>query len=81
MKKYRQFRFGRDDQMVLRPPLIRLAATMAGFTALVYEIIAAKVLFYFFQDNTYSTAAVVAVFLFGLALGSFLFGQVYGRLR
>lgn len=61
--------------------LITIAAVTTGFAALIYEVIAAKVLFYFFQENTYSTAAVIAIFLSGLALGSFLFGRIHCRIR
>lgn len=62
-------------------PLILVAAFATGFTALAYEVTATKALFYFFNESTYSTATVIAVFLFGLAVGSFLYGRFEARIR
>ena len=52
-----------------------LAMTLSGASALIYEVVASKVLFFFFSETTYSVATVLASFLFGLALGSFLMAK------
>ena len=49
-----------------------LAAALTGAAALIYEIVATKALFYFFNQSTYSVSSVVATFLAGLAIGAFL---------
>ena len=50
-------------------------AFLAGFVCLAYEIIATKVLYYFFNENTITAASVISVFLFGLGVGSFIFSK------
>jgi spermidine synthase len=55
--------------------LLLLIAFLAGFVSLAYEIIATKVLYYFFQENTLTAASVISIFLFGIGLGSFVFGK------
>ena len=55
--------------------LLLLIAFLAGFVCLAYEIIATKVLYYFFNENTVTAASVISVFLFGLGIGSFIFSK------
>lgn len=57
-------------------PFLRVIAFLAGFVSLAYEIIATKVLYYFFNENTLTAASVISIFLFGIGLGSFVFGKV-----
>jgi len=57
-----------------------VSAFLTGFTILAYEIIASKALFYFFNESTYSTATVIAIFLFGLAVGSFVFAGLISKI-
>ncbi len=57
-------------------PLLLVTAFLAGFVSLAYEIIATKVLYYFFNENTLTAASVISIFLFGIGLGSFVFGKM-----
>lgn len=57
------------------------AAIVVGFSSLVYEVSATKMLFYFFSENTYSTSAVLGIFLLGLAIGSFIFSKIESRIN
>jgi spermidine synthase len=61
--------------------MLLTGAFLTGLTVLLYEVAATKALFYFFNDSTYSAATVLAVFLLGLAIGSFLFGRIEHRFK
>jgi len=56
-------------------PLLLLIAFLAGFVSLSYEIVATKVLYYFFNESTITASSVIAIFLFGIGLGSLIFGK------
>ncbi|MCX5849906.1 MAG: fused MFS/spermidine synthase [Deltaproteobacteria bacterium] len=56
--------------------LLLAIAFLAGFVSLAYEIIATKVLYYFFNENTLTASSVISVFLFGLGLGGFIFSKL-----
>ncbi len=49
---------------------------ISGFTALVFEVVWAKQACLIFGNTTLASAAVIAAFMTGLALGSHLFGKV-----
>lgn len=55
--------------------LLLAIAFLAGFVSLAYEIIATKVLYYFFNESTITASSVIAIFLFGIGLGSFIFSK------
>lgn len=52
---------------------------LSGFTALCYQIIWTRLLLYTFGNTTYSVVAVLAAFMAGLGIGSFLFGKFAHR--
>jgi spermidine synthase len=56
--------------------LLLIIAFLAGFVSLAYEIIATKVLYYFFNENTLTASSVISIFLFGIGIGSFVFSKV-----
>lgn len=66
--------------MSARLRLILTASFFTGLAALIYEVAATKALFYFFNESTYSAATVIAVFLFGLALGGLGCGLTLGTI-
>jgi spermidine synthase len=57
-----------------------ILAFAVGLISLVYEVIAAKTLFFFFVENTYSVGIVLATFLLGLAGGTLLFRYLHTRM-
>jgi spermidine synthase len=61
--------------------MVLAGAFLTGLTVLLYEVVATKALFYFFNDSTYSAATVLAVFLLGLAIGSIVFGKIERRFK
>ena len=54
---------------------------LSGTTGLVYEVLWSKLLAFVFGNSTSATAAVLAVFMGGLALGSYIAGSIVPRLR
>ena len=54
---------------------------LSGFAALVYEIIWVRILGQIFGNTTFAIATVLAAFMAGLALGSYSFGRLAGRLQ
>lgn len=56
--------------------VLLIIAFLAGFVSLAYEIVATKVLYYFFNESTITTSTVISIFLFGIGLGSFIFSRV-----
>ena len=55
--------------------LLLLIAFLSGFVSLAYEIVATKVLYYFFNESTITASSVISIFLFGIGLGSFIFSK------
>lgn len=53
----------------------------SGFAGLVYEVIWSRMLTYVFGATLYAVSTVLAAFMGGLALGSFLFGRWVDRRR
>ncbi len=51
---------------------ILIALVLSAASALIYEVAATKVLFFYFIESSYSIATVLSVFLFGLGVGSLL---------
>ncbi|MCA9495797.1 MAG: fused MFS/spermidine synthase, partial [Nanoarchaeota archaeon] len=46
-----------------------------GFLSLCYEIIATKIFFAYFSENSQSVAIIISIFLLGLSIGAFLYGK------
>ena len=61
--------------------LVCLAFAVSGFTALGYEVLWTRALEQFTHNSTYAYSAMLATFLFGLALGSALATGAADRLR
>lgn len=57
-----------------------IALALSAATALIYEVVASRILFYFFVESTYSVATVLSTFLFGLAIGSFVYYQIQNKI-
>src|SRR5687767_2340221 len=53
--------------------------TISGFSALVYQAVFNKVFSFIFGVSGYAAATVLATFMLGLALGSFVFGRLSAR--
>lgn len=61
--------------------LLLLVAFLTGFTGLSYELIATKILFYFFSENSLSVSTVISIFLLGLGIGSFIFSKIVYKIK
>lgn len=66
------------------PPSLRNMRTQAALalsagSSMIYEVVATTALFFYFTKSTYSVAAVLAVFLFGLGIGSLLAHRIIDR--
>ena len=66
---------GTDVSSPILAPLIYLLAFLSGSAALVYETVWGRQLATFLGITSYAHTAVVASFMFGLAIGSWLFGR------
>ena len=53
----------------------------SGFSSLIYQVVWSRLLAFVFGSTTFATASVLAVFMGGLALGSFLSGKFSDRVR
>ncbi|MCF8224988.1 MAG: fused MFS/spermidine synthase [Bacteroidales bacterium] len=64
-------------------PLIAIYAAfgLSGFAALIYQITWIRELGTFFGIQVYSSTTVLAAFMSGLALGSWIFGKLSDRIR
>ena len=51
---------------------VQLALALSAASALIYELVATNVLFFYFTQSSYSMATVLSTFLLGLAIGSYL---------
>lgn len=57
------------------------AMALSGSAALIYEVAATQALSYFFGSSTYAVATVLVIFLFGLAMGSVVFGKWLEKIK
>ncbi len=53
--------------------LIYSSLALSAATALIYEVVASNILFYYFAESSFSVSTVLSTFLVGLAVGSFLY--------
>jgi spermidine synthase len=58
-----------------------VAFALSGLTALILEVIWTRVLILIFGSTVYSFAAMLSVFLLGIALGGALFGKIADRVK
>jgi len=63
------------------PKLIAMALAFSGAAALIYELVGSEVLYFYFSSSTYSVATVLAVFLFGLGLGSWAITKFLKKIK
>ncbi|HEY2990586.1 MAG TPA: fused MFS/spermidine synthase [Candidatus Binatia bacterium] len=61
--------------------ILFLCFFLSGATALVYEVVWMRMLTQIFGSTAYAVATVLAAFMAGLALGSYVFGRLAGTRR
>ena len=69
--------------MKVKIPNIRIqtALALSAGSALIYEVVATHILFFYFIESSYSIATVLSVFLFGLATGSLTIHYLLNRIK
>jgi len=60
---------------------IQTALALSAGSALIYEVVATHILFFYFVESSYSIATVLSVFLFGLAAGSLTIHYLLNRIK
>lgn len=60
---------------------VLFAFALSGFTSLSYEVYWTKILTLFFGDSVYDFAIVLSTFLFGIGIGSYIFGKVFNKIK
>jgi spermidine synthase len=60
---------------------IQLALGLSAGSALIFEVVATHMLFFYFIESSYSIATVLSVFLFGLAAGSLTIYYFLNRVK
>jgi len=63
-----------------RSPIVYFLFFVSGITALIYEIVWTRMLTLVFGHTVFSVSVVLAAFMAGLGLGSYLFGHAADRL-
>ena len=63
-----------------RSPIVYFLFFVSGITALIYEIVWTRMLTLVFGHTVFSVSVVLAAFMAGLGLGSYLFGYAVDRL-
>jgi spermidine synthase len=61
--------------------LIALLFVFSGFSSLIYQVVWTRLLVLVFGSTTFATSTVLAVFMGGLALGSFVAGRLTDSVR
>lgn len=61
--------------------MLLLVFFLSGFSALTYEVLWFRALARIFGNTIYATSTVLAVFMLGLALGSFCFGRIADKVK
>jgi predicted membrane-bound spermidine synthase len=64
-----------------RLPLILICFFLSGATGLVYQVVWLRMLGLVFGHTVYAVTTVLAAFMGGLALGSYLFARASARIR
>jgi len=65
----------------LLPPALWLLFFLSGASGLIYEVVWLRMLSRTLGSTVYATSTILAVFMGGLALGSFLFGRIADRVH
>ena len=60
---------------------IQNALGLSAASALIYEVVATHLLFFYFVESSYSIATVLSVFLFGLAIGSLTIHYISDKIK
>lgn len=60
---------------------IIVALSISAGAALIYQVTISNILFYYYTENSYSVATVLSTFLFGLALGAFLYHKFQAHIE
>lgn len=60
--------------------MVLVGIGLSGFCALAYEVLWTRMLNLFLHNNIYSFTAILATFLVGIALGSFVYGRFLSRI-
>lgn len=60
---------------------IQFALGLSAASALIYEVVATKMLYFYFTESSYSIATVLSVFLFGLGIGSLVIYYLSNRIK
>ena len=60
---------------------IGIALALSAASALIYEVVATNILFFYFTESSYSIATVLGVFLFGLGAGSLIIYFLLHRIK
>ena len=55
---------------------VLLAFGISGFCSLAYEVLWTRILVFFLGSTTYAFSTILAAFLFGIALGSYIFAKI-----
>ena len=61
--------------------MVLVGVGLSGFCALAYEVLWARMLNLFLQNNVYSFTAVIATFLAGIAIGSLFYSRFLSKVR
>jgi spermidine synthase len=69
----------RQERPIVIAVLVGIA--LSGFCALAYEVLWARMLNLFLNNNTSSFTATIATFLLGIAIGSLVFARFLSRMR
>jgi len=60
---------------------VMIGTALSGFCALAYEVLWTRMLNLFFHNTVYSFTTILATFLTGIALGSFIYSKFFSRIK
>lgn len=60
---------------------VQFALALSAGSALIYEVVVTESLFFYFTESSYSIATMLSVFLFGLAVGSYIMHLLLSRVK
>lgn len=62
-------------------PIIAALFILSGFSSLIYQVVWTRHLVFVFGSTTFATSTVLAVFMGGLALGSYFAGRIADKIK
>ena len=80
MLKIRPLREG-DGRFKLTNINIQIALALSAASALIYEVVATHMLFFYSDNSSYSIATILSVFLLGLAVGSLIIHYTLHKIK